>query len=243
MRDSERIEDLRRVMSGDADALQRLVIHYHAALRRAVASALPDDLRGRLDPDDILQQAYIAAFRSVVASGSCTGRPDPSCGPATSELCTASPQPNRDREGAVSFDTPAGFYTWLKAIALARLKDAERRLRRRKRDVAREIGGVRDRRDGAESYPDLLNRLSGGGSTPSRHVAKHEAVAAVLTSLARLNDDQREVVRLRFLEARPVAEVAERLGKTEGAVHMLCHRGLKALRGHLGSITNYLTHL
>jgi len=46
-----------------------------------------------------------------------------------------------------------------------------------------------------------------------------------MTSLACLPDEQRAVVRLRFLEGVPVAEIAERLGKTEAAVYALCDRG------------------
>ena len=65
----------------------------------------------------------------------------------------------------------------------------------------------------------------------------------MMTSLARLSEDQRAVVQLRFLEDVPVAEIARRLGKTETAVYMLCHRGLKSLRELLGSLTQYLTKL
>ena len=109
-----------------------------------------------------------------------------------------------------------------------------------KRDVARE---VRDAPDATASYPDLVHRLAGGESTPSHRVAREEAVAAVLSSVARLTDDQRDVVRLRFLEGRSVAEVAERLGKTEPAIHMLCHRVLKVLRERMVSISRFLTRV
>jgi RNA polymerase sigma-70 factor (ECF subfamily) len=74
-------------------------------------------------------------------------------------------------------------------------------------------------------------------------MAQDEAIAALLSSLARLTDDQREVIRLRFLEGRPVAEIAGRLDKTEAAIHMLSHRGLKALEELMGSITQYLSGL
>ena len=67
-------------------------------------------------------------------------------------------------------------------------------------------------------------------------------MAAVLSSLARLTEDQRDVVRLRFLEGKPVAEIAIRLGKTEAAVHMLSHRGLKALRELMTSLSDYISH-
>ena len=119
------------------------------------------------------------------------------------------------------FDGPGGFYKRLERIALNKLKDQQRAAGRQKRDRAREM---RSRADTGASYPDLVQRLASPDSTPSRQIARSEAVAAVVSSLARLTDDQRRVVRLRFLEGQSVAEVAAQLGKTEPAVHMLCHR-------------------
>jgi RNA polymerase sigma factor (sigma-70 family) len=66
-------------------------------------------------------------------------------------------------------------------------------------------------------------------------------VAAVLTCLARLPDDQRAVVRLRFLEDVAVGEIAKRLGKNEMAVYQRCHRGLEALRTLLSAVTSRRT--
>lgn len=53
---------------GDQDALQRLIVHYHATLRGTVERAIDPALRAHLDPDDVLQEAYITAFKRV---GSC----------------------------------------------------------------------------------------------------------------------------------------------------------------------------
>ncbi len=96
---------------------------------------------------------------------------------------------------------------------------------------------------GATSSSDLMARLSSPGTSPSRSLDKDEASAAVISSMARLTDDQRAIVRMRFLEDKPVAEIAAELGKTEAAIHMLSFRGLKALRELMGSITQYLTKL
>jgi len=79
--------------------------------------------------------------------------------------------------------------------------------------------------------------------SPSRELAKAEVSAALTSSLARLTDDQREVVRLRFLEGWAVDEVASRLDKSEAAIHMLCHRGLKDLRKVMLSMTRFLSSL
>jgi len=186
--------ELDRATGGDADALQRLILHYHAPLRAAVDAKMDAPVRRYLDVDDVLQEAYVAAFKSV---------------------------------RGCRFSAPGAFYKWLERIALNELVDQRRALARRKRDVARD---ARQPVDAASSYPDLLNRLAAADRTPSHYIARSEAVAAVLSSLARLTDDQRRVIQLRFLQGRSVAEVAARLNKSEPAVHMLCHRALTSLR-------------
>jgi len=205
MDEAQRTELVGEASKGDPDAIQKLLILYHPALRSAVRERVRDALRHLIDPDDILQETYAHAFRAV-------------------KDCV--------------FDGPAAFYCWLEKIALNQLKDHQRALARQKRDVR---CVRRDPDCATSSYAGLADRLTAPDSTPSHKVARSEAVAAVLTSLARLSDDQRAVVRLRFLEGLPVAEVAARLGKTEPAIHMLCSRGLKALRPLLVSISRFLS--
>jgi len=56
---------------------------------------------------------------------------------------------------------------------------------------------------------------------------------ALLAALAGLTDDQREVVVLRHVADLTVADVARITGRSEGAVKMLCARGLEALAARL----------
>lgn len=205
MDETQRSELVRQATHGDREALQRLILFYHDTLRRVVEDNLAPSMRAKVDPEDVLQQAYVDAFKSI-----------PGC----------------------SFDGPGGFYKWLEKIALNGLRYEQRAFKQKKRDVSREI---RDRPTVSTTYPDLLARLAADQSTPSRVVARAEATAAVMSSLARLTDDQRNVVRMRFLDERSVAEVAAAVGKTEPAIHMLCYRGLKELRKHMVSISRYLT--
>ncbi len=57
--------------------------------------------------------------------------------------------------------------------------------------------------------------------------------AAVLHKLQLLNDQQREVLVLRFIEDLSIAETAEVMQKSEGAVKALQHRALESLRRYL----------
>lgn len=60
-------------------------------------------------------------------------------------------------------------------------------------------------------------------------VADRDRVARML---ATLTPEQRRVVVLRFHDDLSVAQVAELLGTTEGAVRASCHRALQTLRAH-----------
>ena len=200
-------EEVAGAANGERDALQALIVYYHAKLGRAVAAERDETLRRHVELEDVLQQAYLSAFGNAAGT---------------------------------AFEGPGHFYNWLRKIAIARLRDAERAARRKRRDVTRQVTNPPG---ASNSYPNLLGRLAARQSTPSRRMKRDEAVAAVMSSLARLKEDQREVVRLRFLEDVPVAEIARRLGKTDTAVYTLCHRGLKALRERMSSITRYLTRL
>ena len=133
MTQEQKARQLRRAVEGDADALQELIVDYHGALCRAVQRRMGARLRRHVDAEDVLQQAYIAAFRSVRRA---------------------------------SFDAPGAFYKWLEQIALDRLRDAKRDLRRQKHDIGRNLSGA-----GAAattSHVALVERLTADQSTPSR---------------------------------------------------------------------------
>ena len=58
----------------------------------------------------------------------------------------------------------------------------------------------------------------------------HEELRGMLNELT---DDQRMVIQLRFLAELPIQDVARQLGRTEGSVKALQHRGLHALARRL----------
>ena len=189
------------VAKGDDDALQHLLRDYHDVIHRRIERRIEPRFRRYIDPEDILQNAYITAFRCA---------------------------------GQCEFDGPGGFYKWLEQVALSSLNDARQHLERQKRDVRRNLhpgSGIHAPSTGRSSVVDLFARIHATESTPSNKYARREMQAAVLTAIARLTDDQRNVIRLRFLEDQPAAEVAAALGKSEEAVYAICHRGLKSLRG------------
>ncbi|MFT3920915.1 MAG: sigma-70 family RNA polymerase sigma factor [Myxococcales bacterium] len=71
-------------------------------------------------------------------------------------------------------------------------------------------------------------------STPSRLVAKGEALLELAQALEQLPDDYRQVIMLRHLEGLPFATVAERMGRTVASVQNLWVRALSRLKRSVG---------
>jgi RNA polymerase sigma-70 factor (ECF subfamily) len=51
-------------------------------------------------------------------------------------------------------------------------------------------------------------------------------------ALARLNDDQRKVILLRYCDDYSISEIAQLLNRSEGAIKQLRNRGVALLRTH-----------
>lgn len=132
----------------------------------------------------------------------------------------------------------AAFVRWLIMVTDGRLISAIRRHATLKR------GGDRAAIDlvieGSSAIP-LLEMLQVDLRSPSRAAASQEAVTAIAAALRSLKPDYRDAVRLRFLEGLEIAEVAQRLGRSEWSVHKLCSRGLRELREHLGDESRFLS--
>lgn len=67
-------------------------------------------------------------------------------------------------------------------------------------------------------------------------VEDHLDFQQILQTLRMLNDQQREVIVLRFVEELSIAETAQIMQKSEGAVKALQHRALETLRRHLQDV-------
>jgi RNA polymerase sigma-70 factor (ECF subfamily) len=123
---------------------------------------------------------------------------------------------------------PETFLNWTLTIVDHKLADARRALHQRKRNIARERSPQAVGTE--ESCINLLDQLYAHSYTASRTVRHEEAVGAVLACISRLPEAHRQVIRLRFLEGRSIAYVAEQLGRSEAAVKMLTQRALGELR-------------
>lgn len=121
------------------------------------------------------------------------------------------------------------FLRWMSAILDRKLIDEHRALRAERRDVRREVKKA-PMTGQQTTYVDLMARLKADVGTPSRVVRKNESLGVLAACVAGLPDHYREVIRMRFMEGLPVAEVAEAMNRSVGSVHMICHRALRQLR-------------
>ncbi len=128
-----------------------------------------------------------------------------------------------------SYQGKDSFLRWMYAILDRKLIDEHRAMRAERRDVRREIK-VAPPSQQHTTYIDLMARIMANDGTPSRIVRRDEALAILTTCVASLPDHYRDVIKMRFIEGRPVADVAETLNRSIGSVHMICHRALRQLR-------------
>jgi RNA polymerase sigma-70 factor (ECF subfamily) len=122
----------------------------------------------------------------------------------------------------------AELAAWLRQILRNVLHDLARRYQEAgQRRVSRE----RPLEEVLDASSSAMNRLlAGGGPTPSESAERREMGVVLAEALAELSDDHREVLVLRSLEERDWPEVAQSMGRSEGAVRMLWARALKQLK-------------
>ena len=77
---------------------------------------------------------------------------------------------------------------------------------------------------------EAVERLPGSSPAPDEELLAAERRAVLRKALSELPSDYQEVIRLRIMLSLPTATVGEWLGRSEGAVRVLLHRALKALR-------------
>jgi len=75
----------------------------------------------------------------------------------------------------------------------------------------------------------LADRRSG----PVTHADRKDRLQLLEEAMQRLSDDYREVILLMKIEGLAAKEVAERMGRSENAVHLLLSRALKKLAEEL----------
>ena len=124
------------------------------------------------------------------------------------------------------FGGVAGFRKWLYTTALRKIADRYEYYHAAKRDVAREQSTAASRQD------EILGAYQ-GFFTPSQHAVAREELGRVEQAFVKLNEEQQQVILMAKLMGLPRAEIADELGKSEGAVRTLLSRSLAKLAQYL----------
>ncbi len=193
-----------RVCWSDPEAVAACVEAHRAALVAFVERRMSPGLRQRLDPDDILQEVSLAAVR----------RPD-----------AAAEEPVRQRD-------PFG---WLCHVAEQRIIDAHRRhFGAAKRDAGREVSIDAP---AAALDPDaggLASLIAVTMTTPSQALSRDARERRLQRAIAELPPEQRDAIRLRYVDGLATKEIAERLGKSDVSVRVMLSRTMQRLQQMLG---------
>jgi RNA polymerase sigma-70 factor (ECF subfamily) len=127
------------------------------------------------------------------------------------------------------------FHLWLRHLARDHLIDAHRRNRQaQRRSVDRERPIV------PAAYADhssieLAAQFLDQELTPAAAALQQEMQRRLYSAVQSLDEDDREIVLMRYFEQLPNQEVAAALGLTEAAASMRCLRALRRLKTLLGS--------
>src|SRR5262249_25556322 len=98
------------------------------------------------------------------------------------------------------------------------------------RDAAREVSLEQVRAGVEQSSVVLGQSLAASTPSPSQLAAQRESAVRLADALSRLPEDYQTVLLLRVFEELPAEDVAQRMGRSAGAVRMLQMRALAALR-------------
>lgn len=124
-------------------------------------------------------------------------------------------------------------FGWLCQIAERKIIDLHRRhFGAQKRDAGREVSLGSP--GGDTHAPGLINLLVMSMTTPSQAFSRDAREMRLTEALAKLPEDQRSALRMRYVESLPSKEIAEKLGKTDAAVRVMLTRSLKKLQELLG---------
>ena len=118
---------------------------------------------------------------------------------------------------------------WLRAILARSLIDAARKFGRQKGDRTQSLETALE-----ESSAKLEALLASEESSPSQGAARAERLLELSVALARLPEDQRTAVELRYLHGLAVPDVAIQMGRSTVSVTGLLYRGMKVLRDVMG---------
>jgi RNA polymerase sigma-70 factor (ECF subfamily) len=123
-------------------------------------------------------------------------------------------------------------FAWLCQLAERRIIDAHRRFfGAAKRDAGREVSI--DKASPDASRAAVIDMLIASMTTASEVFSRNVRYQQLTEALSSLPEDQREALRLRYVDGLPSKQIAEQLGKSDGAIRVMLTRALNRLQSIL----------
>jgi RNA polymerase sigma-70 factor (ECF subfamily) len=120
---------------------------------------------------------------------------------------------------------------WLRQILIHSMhRTIARHIKAEKRDIRRDVSIDQVSNRLEESACTLARQLPAQGDSPSAAMQREEATIEFANRLSDLPDHYRDVIVLRVLQSLSFEEIAERMGRSSGAVRMLWLRALDSLK-------------
>jgi RNA polymerase sigma-70 factor (ECF subfamily) len=122
-------------------------------------------------------------------------------------------------------------FDWVCQVARRRIIDQGRKYKgTEKRAIDREIGMSGGSTDQAAFAQMLIASIT----SPSSAFSRDQREFRLQQAIEQLPQENRDAIRMRYVESLPSKEIAERLGKSDGAVRVLLTRSLKRLQSLIG---------
>jgi len=119
-------------------------------------------------------------------------------------------------------------FSWLCHVAERKIVDAHRHhFDAQKRAAGKERALQGGSSGGSEG--GLINMLVKSMTTPSAAFSRNAREGRLMEAIAGLKDDQREAIRLKYIENKPSKEIAAALGKSDAAIRVMLTRTMKQL--------------
>ncbi len=124
----------------------------------------------------------------------------------------------------IEFSTRQPF-DWVCHVAKRRIMDAGRRYSgSQKRDVKREVA-----QGGGNQPQSMVDLLVASITSPSKAFSRDQREFKLWSAFEQLPEESRSALQMRYVEALPTKQIAERMGKSDGAIRVMLTRSLKKL--------------
>jgi RNA polymerase sigma-70 factor (ECF subfamily) len=140
--------------------------------------------------------------------------------------------------GRIPKDATFDVDAWIEQLARRRVIDAHRRHFGAQKRAAGRQRNFSQLDAHTSAAANLEQLLIASMTSPSMAVSRDMRLAKVQQALENLTAEQRQAIRLRYVENLPTRDIAARLNKTDVAIRVFLSRTIKQLETMLGESSN-----